>query len=233
MKIHIGVNHFPLHAKKINSICDVSEVSSFFDSRPKKGTLVKWRENSDSSFRYVIPAPRALTDPYWKKEDSSSWNEGAQGFINNDVGDKIWAHLDRAAGVLRSQTLLFVTPIDFRPNSLNKKKMTEFFSSKNLKNYKIVWEPTGLWDPKEALDFAKSAGITVACDPLSEDFVQPDTSFRYFRVHSLRKSSGISQMGFEDIYDASIGAKRVFVIFTTPKALNDAKKFKTFLSEQI
>lgn len=231
MKIHLGVSNFPLHSKNIVSICDISEISSFLDSRPKKGTLQKWREASQNDFRFVIPAPRALTDPYWKKDPDSPWNDGAQGFLNNEEGDKIWAYMDRTAGVLRSHTFLFITPLGFRPNSLNKKKMVDFFNSKNLKNYKIVWEPTGLWSPEEAVEFANSAGITLACDPLAEDFINPKGDFRYFRVHSLKQSSGISQMGFDEIYEASMGAKRVFVIFTTPKSLNDAKKFKTFLSE--
>ncbi len=232
MKIHIGVDHFPLHLSRIRQHCDVAEIAPFFTTKPRKKTLLKWREEGPKTFRFVLPAPWALTDPQWRKEKPSSFCEGAQGFTPGKELDFIWESLDKAAGLLRTNTFLFRTPSSFRPTRENREKMASFFQTRERKNYRFVWEPTGLWEPEEALEFARSLGVTLVQDPLSDSFIESNEPFRYLRVKNLRSGAGISEMGFEEIYYAARSAQRCFVLFSSPAPLMDAKRFKTFLNER-
>ncbi|MBU1238511.1 DUF72 domain-containing protein [Myxococcota bacterium] len=231
MKIHIGVDNFPLHLAYIRRSCDAAEIATFANSLPRRKTLNQWHEDAPRGFRHIINVPRALTDPAWRKDKPSSYREGAQGFVPSAEREFIWEQLDKAAGVLRVNTFLFQTGITFRPTLQNMQNFKEFITSRKRKNYRFVWEPSGLWGTAEAIDFAAPLDLHVAQDPLAEEFEPTEEAFRYFRVKNLRSGTGISQMGFEEIYEASVGADRVFVVFCTPKPLTDARKFRAFLSE--
>jgi uncharacterized protein YecE (DUF72 family) len=230
MKIHTGVNLFPLHRRKVLSNCDIGEVSSFFETRPKKNTLSRWRSEAPKNFRFIIPAPWALTDPNWKKAGATSWQEGSQGFLESEQTEKIWKHLDRACGVLRSQTILFVTPPSFRPSLKNKNSMVDFFSEIKRKNFRFAWEPRGLWTSEEALEISKELNLTLVSDPLSPEFINSEEDFRYFRIFNLKHANNLNEMGFEEIYEQCRGSKRSFVIFATPNPIKDSQRFKRFLN---
>ncbi|MBN2722732.1 MAG: DUF72 domain-containing protein [Deltaproteobacteria bacterium] len=229
MKIHTGVSTFPKYLKKIKQVCDVAELESFFNTKPRKSTLENWRNTMGKKFRFVIPAPLALTDPTWKKDTATFWREGAQGFAPGSETDFIGKTLWKSAGLLQSITFLFVTPPSFRPTADNRDRIMDFFQPFLQKNQRIIWEPQGLWDIEGLLKKTSNTGITISQNPLSDDFIQTDEDFRYFRIESHASANVIREDNIERILDACEGSKRSFVIFKTSMPLRDASIFSTYL----
>ena len=102
MKIHVGVHDFPLHRRRTFQQCEVAEASALLTTRPRKKTVAEWREAAPAAFRFVVPAPPALTDPQWRKTRPTYWEEGAQGFTLGPEADRIFSALEMTAGMLKA-----------------------------------------------------------------------------------------------------------------------------------
>ncbi|MBU1219531.1 hypothetical protein KKF34_10260 [Myxococcota bacterium] len=233
MKIHTGVSHFPRYYKKIGDICEMAEVESFITTKPKKGTLVNWREVMGKKFRFVLPAPTALTDPDWNKAGTGFWRDGAQGFKEGAERDFITKTMFKSAGILQCITFLFPTPVSFRPTEDNRQRIMDYFKPFVEKKQRVIWAPTGLWDMEKLLRDTAGTGIFIAQNPLDVNFIQDDEEFRYLRIENIASKNVTSEINMEKILEACDGAKRVFAVFKTSNPLRDANAFNRFLSEEI
>lgn len=233
MKIHIGTNLFPQHKGRIFKNYELTEVKPFYETKPHQKTLKNWRTESGKDFRFIIPAPLALTDPEWKPGKTSSWKTGAQGFTPGTEMEYIWKMMHKTAGILRSHTFVFVTPSSFRPTQSNIAKLTDFFKNHDRKNVKMVWEPHGLWDKSTILEVADNLDLYLSSDPVSTEFTDQPAKFRFFRINNFRSGGKLNFDDYYKIYESAQGSKRTFVLFSSPLALKNAKSFQDFMKNKL
>ncbi len=228
MKLHVGVTGLSRYLKSTDRL-QAGEFTDFEEVVPSSATLKKWREALAHQFRIAVAAPRALTDPEWRPAPAVKWPSGAQGFTHSPEAMDIWNTLDKAAGKLRAFTIIFRTPHQFRPTLENMDRMRAFFSAIKRKQYRLVWEASGLWSQQQILDLSSELGLIPAFDPLAPDFESYEADVKYFRIRAINKTHMMDEYGFETLMEAGYDAKRVFMIFATHSPVKHARQFLDFV----
>jgi uncharacterized protein YecE (DUF72 family) len=89
---------------------------------------------------------------------------------------------------------------------------------------RCVWEPRGLWTPREVAPLCRELGLLHAVDPLVEEPV--DREVAYFRLHGLGGfRNRYSDDQLDRLLDICSGYQTVYCIFNNADMLPDAARF--------
>jgi uncharacterized protein YecE (DUF72 family) len=95
---------------------------------------------------------------------------------------------------------------------------------------RLVWHPTGLWDPEIAFPFAKRLGVVWAFDPLEAE--PPEASLLYARLRAIGLRNRFGETELLEILDAVAyaGADDAYVAFDSPKSFDEARRLAQLAS---
>ena len=168
------------------------EVGSFATGTPTPKAVRAWRSKSPADARFSLLASAELT--------------GAKSFPTDETGLELTQVLADACETLAAEALVFRTPPAFSPSASNRTRMEKYFgevaTSERFGSTRMVWEPSGLWEPKAISAVAESLNLLVAIDPLAKDPLDEQAAFvaeqmargpAYLRIHGM----GISRRRFE------------------------------------
>ncbi len=97
---------------------------------------------------------------------------------------------------------------------------------------RLVWHPTGLWDPELALPFARKLGVILAFDPLEAD--PPEDTILYARLRAMGMRSRFGETALLDVVDTlgSGGAEEAFVAIDSPRSFREATRLAALAREE-
>lgn len=215
---------------------------------PKRAVLSRWLaeigadESSASDRRFGLVAPQEITDKPGPKGYSRSqrtwtreqlWQAG--GLRDTEVIHQAVETVAAACADVRASTIIFRTPPDFVPSAHNRDMVRNFFNNiatlEKFSETVRVWEPLGLWEVTASARLAADLGVTLACDPLSNNPIDnperlltelPGES-AYFRITGLgRGTQRFDDYALEPLLDAVHTYRRTWVVFAHAHKYPDA-----------
>jgi uncharacterized protein YecE (DUF72 family) len=89
---------------------------------------------------------------------------------------------------------------------------------------RLVWHPTGLWDPELAVPFARRLGVLWAFDPLEAE--PPPRSPLYARLRALGLRNRFGETELLEVLDAvaHADAEEAWVAFDSPRSFDEARR---------
>ena len=224
MRIHVGVQHLS-SIVRFDPQFEVVELTRMMYSRYREATLKKLLEKSPEGSRFVTAVPQAIADPEWTQVTGGVPAESLRGFFPGPELEAQVLALHRAAGLVRSQTLLIQTPVSFRPTAQNIDRLGQFARHPKWKNQRLVWQADGLWDPARVAQIAAEFGMTPVQDPLVNPVSPAAAEFAYFRVRGTTPTRLIPELSHLELLEACRPYKRIFLVFCTSNPVQDARNF--------
>ena len=224
MRIHVGVQHLS-SIVRFDPQFEVVELTRMMYSRYREATLKNLVTKAPEGTRFVTAVPQAIADPEWAEPTGGVAAASLRGFLPGPELEAQILALHRAAGLVRSQTLLIRTPVSFRPTALNIERLGQFAQHPKWKNQRVVWQADGLWDPARVAQIAASFGITPVQDPLVTPVAPAAAEFAYFRVRGATPTRLIPEMSHLELLEACRPYKRIFLVFCTSNPVQDARNF--------
>lgn len=205
-----------------------------------------------ASGNFGLVAPQEITDKpgpkgyprskrAWTREEL--WQAG--GLRDTEVVRQAVQTIADACAEVRASAVIFRTPPDFVPSSHNRAVIQNFFSNiatvERFSETVRVWEPLGLWELPASARLAADMGVTLACDPLSNNPIDnperlltdlPGDS-AYFRITGLgRGTQRFDDYALEPLLDAVHAYRRTWVVFTHAHRYPDAIRCHRLLATE-
>lgn len=179
---------------------------------PTPKVLARWREEIGDAMVWSIVAPAVL----WGDRESPLRDEKAT-----------QVEIDRLVNVVKpigARALLLRTPPTIRPGSVAAKRFLTVAERVRKMAPVVVWEPSGLWERRDAQAFVKHLGLIVACDPLRDEVA--GEPIMYARMRGLGADRRYHQGRLEDILLAFAGVEEGFVVFDTAQSFAEAVRLR-------
>lgn len=230
-EIRIGTVGYPTAKKLIHTSADLVELTNAQEAPPKSAAGKKIREEAPSSFGFTVQLPRYLFEVPAGKTPLRGDPNAYGAFRATDENMRLWDRTVRFALGLDALALVLLTPPEFTPAKTNADALAAFLAAVDRQGFDLVWEPKGPWEPGAAKAFAAELGVTLAVDPLRDEPALGD--FAYFRLGPFATMG--TRMGLYDLdrlKEAMTPFKKVFCVFQTTRALDDARNLKKALEEE-
>lgn len=172
---------------------DMVEVRPVDTTVPKPGTLRKWRKTVPPSFVFSVVLPRAVGD----------LTPGAA------LDQALAASLEVGAA-LQARVVVLPTPPEVRPTATNRKRIAAIFDRIPPEGMVRCWEPAGIWEREEVIDFARSIGVLPVFDAAREALGPGPIA--YTRLRALGKSATLGQATVERVAERLRKRREAFVV---------------------
>lgn len=211
---------------------------------PKKNVLKRWlaEAGDPSAGRFGLYAPQEITDkpgPKGYARSGRTWTREqlwqAGGFRDTEVVREAVQTIVEACEVVRAAAVIFRSPPDFVPSAQNRATLRTFFETiapaERFGDTVRIWEPLGLWETLPSARLAEELGVTLACDPLSNNPLdRPEELLTelpgeraYFRITGLgRGTQRYDDYALEPLLDAVHAYRRTWVVFSHAHKYPDA-----------
>lgn len=181
---------------------------------PKASTVARWREQLPDGFvtSFVVPAPA---------------RRSARGAFRFD--DAMRAALDWAresADALGARFVVVPTGRELTTGQRDRDLLAAWIEAFAApEGRRVVWHPSGLWDPELALPFARKLDVTLAFDPLESEPPAGD-ALLYGRLRAIGARSRFNETLLFHIVDAlsESGADEAFVAIESPRSFKEASR---------
>ena len=179
---------------------------------PRASTLAEWRGRLPDDFRTSIVAPRPAV----------ASREGPMRLDDELEAGLRW--LLEAADALRVRAIVVPTDADTTTGQRDRDRIAAYFERIPREGRKVVWAPSGLWEPDLAQPFAARLGIDLAFDPL-EDLV-PEGEVVYGRLRAIGGRQRFGPDALADVVDKVLesDAREVYVAIASPRSFKEAEK---------
>ena len=179
---------------------------------PKPTTLAEWRTRLPEDFRTAIVAPRAAVA---SREGAMRWGDDLEAGLR-------W--LLQAADALRARAIVVPTEADTTTGQRDRDRIAAYFERIPRDARKVVWAPSGLWEPDLARPFAARLGIDLAFDPL--DDVVPEGEVVYARLRAMGGRQRFGPDVLETVVDNVLAsdAREAYVAIASPRSFKEAEK---------
>lgn len=203
--------------------CNTIEWKIRDESRaPTIKTLNSWRVQSPKGFAFVLhldnDALAALVKACenGREELGADFNEG-------------WERTAARAKALAAKAIIISTPMEVTPGATSKALLLEVARRVAELKKVLIWEPSGLWTPEAAREWASANGIVAAIDPFMamKDGLEPGHGDACFLVNEragMRRK--FDQYDVENLIDWSEGLQRVFVLLRGRFKWQHAREFR-------
>ena len=142
---------------------------TFYDP-PRKAAMERWTAMVRRSF------PSARLVPYAWHLVSHAPEDGVRGHGTRTLSGEphrfgglqdspetaqAWDVTAIAVAVCGDGLLAVRTPLSLSPGALGRRRLQAFVAARKAEGLDVIWEPSGLWEPPEALAFGRSVGAHV------------------------------------------------------------------------
>ena len=166
------------------------EIQKTFYRPPRLETAARWSEEAPPGFEFTLKAWQLIThspsSPTYRRlgrriEDK---DKGKYGFFRpTDEVFSAWERTDETARALGARIIVFQSPASFRPEPENERNLLRFFSAIDRRDYLLVWEPRGSWEPGAVRAICREADLVHCVDPFRDR--QTHGRIAYFRLHGI------------------------------------------------
>ena len=230
--ISVGTVGYPIKKNKMMGDVDVVEMTESRHIPPGKKAAKHLREDLPAAMQCCVQVSKYFVTPPKEGVTLRGDLTGYGNFQVTDVALGLWRRQLQFAQALDASALVIVTPPAVTPSSANVTAMAKFFDSVVRGGLSLVWEAHGPWEPEQIVQFSQAHQLVPAVDPLRD--AVPDFDLAYFRFGAFAATG--SRMGMyelEQIAAAALdcSAERVFCVFDTHRALDDARNLKKVIAE--
>jgi uncharacterized protein YecE (DUF72 family) len=204
---------------------NIVELNRTFYQYPKTKTVEGWRQKAPEQFVFTVKAHQDITHKARMKVKDESLST--------------FERMKQICGTLNSRVLLFQTPGSFTPTMLSDAE--DFFMTINSEELALAWETRGpAWQAPETREklhrILENLNVAHVTDPFLALPVYVG-EVAYFRLHGLGDRMYYYQYTDEELrklkeltapYEHK--AEEVYVFFNNLAMLEDAKRFKQYLS---
>ncbi len=227
---HIGTVGFPVSKAKLYPYIDWIEISDTYHSLPKVATARKWRESAPGHVRFSLQLPRYLFETPPPGAPLSGASERYGGFKTTRENRKLFEDTVKVAEALESEVLVLATGAELTPSKNLVEALNGFITAVSTEGRTLVWQPAGLWEPRQAAETASRLGMVLAVDPLRDP--APEGPLAYFRLGPFAAlGSRVGLYDLDRLVEASMRHERVIIVFNTPRSLDDARNLKRAFSD--
>jgi uncharacterized protein YecE (DUF72 family) len=230
-RILIGTVGYPAAKKLVHANVDVIELTDAQEAPPKSSTGKKLRGDAPSNVGFTLQLPRYLFERPADKTPLRGDMSAYGSFQATGENKRLWDKAVRFAKSLEAMALVLLTPPEFTPTKTHSDALAAFLSAVDRLGLDLVWEPRGPWECDQAQAFAADLDMILAVDPLRDDPAPGD--FAYFRLGPFATMG--TRMGLYDLgrlKEAMMPFKKVFCVFATNRALDDARNLRKMLEEE-
>ncbi len=188
---------------------------TFPSSRPKVGTLRKWREKVGSELAVSVVAPRASL---WSDAGVLRWDDALE--------ERFGWYL-QALEALQAIAVI-PTGSEVSTSRKDRDRLADLFG-RIPDARRRVWAPTGIWTEEEAHPFARKLGITCAFDPLQDD--SPGGETAYVRLKALGGRQRFSEGILYELVDALSDFREAYVAIESPRSFDEAVRLQKLADE--
>lgn len=193
-------------------------------SQAKAATHTRWRANAPSDAHFIPRLPLALEQVTFAGPVAEAW----------------WTRAVEVATRLGADTLLLRTTPEFRPTTVHRRALIDFFAPRRRAGLTVAWRAEGLWDgqPEDRNAVSAEAGLVPVVDPLGiddEDLDDPDGALPggervYWRL--LGRPGGgtrFSESDLERIIEMLAGRTAGYVVFGAGWMTGDARRLRALM----
>lgn len=232
MKLHIGCCGFALPQKTYYQRFHVIEVQQTFYQPPKAATATRWRSEAPPDFQFVVKAWQLIThepsSPTYRrlsKPIPAPLHARYGSFRATEEVRAAWEVTRSICEELAAPVVLFQTPASFTPTQAHRAQLENFFRELPRAGRRLIWEPRGLWEPREVAALCGALELVHGVDPLQQ--ATTSTGLAYYRLHGLGAPAGShSDAQLEKALAACAGFDEVFVLFNNVHMARDAERFR-------
>jgi uncharacterized protein YecE (DUF72 family) len=243
--VRIGTVDLPERTERAHYFKEMSylELSALFAGPLKAAALARWKEAAPPQALGLV-APWVLTQRKPPPAERLWHHDATVGdFRDSVLGRSALAAFHEVVTAVTASHVIFRSPALFAPSTANRDQLQRFFgevATEAAVGAPRVWIPDGLWEPRAAVAFATSLGVTCAIDPLVYDPNRPAEVYEdleapalYFRITGLGRSGGLPTEKLEDLAALvdHYQAIELTVAFASPARWRDARNFKKLLEE--
>ena len=131
------------------------------------------------------------------------------------------------ARTLGVSIVVFQCPASFRPTKQNAANMREFFSRIDRVDFRLVWEPRGLWPHELIIQLCEELQLIHCVDPFKNKPLYGD--FHYFRLHGITGYAYRYTDGDLLRLRKWVGKKPTYLLFNNNWMKDDALRFMKFV----
>lgn len=182
---------------------------------PKVATLARWRESLPSGFVCALVAPGAVL-------------ASERGLLRLD--DELREGIDwlrRAVEAVGARAVVVPTGSHLTTGQRDRDVLAAYIDELGLvgTECEVVWAPDGLWEPEDAIPFARKLGLRYAFDPLEAD-VLPDEELLYARLRAIGGRQRFSEGMLLDVFERLLetGAEEIFIAMQSSRSFREATK---------
>ena len=223
--IRVGCCGFPTSMSQYFQNFNTVEINRTFYQYPETKTVEGWRQKAPEHFSFTVKAHQDVTHKAKMKVKDESLSA--------------FEHMKQICKKLNAPVLLFQTPGSFTPTMLSDAE--DFFMAINCEEMALAWETRGpAWQAPETREklrrILENLNVTHVTDPfLTLPAYVGEVA--YFRLHGLGERMYYYQYTDEELrklkeltapYEHK--AKEVYIFFNNLAMLEDAKRFKQYLS---
>jgi len=243
--VRIGTVDLPERTERAHYFSEMSylELSALFAGPLKAAALARWKEAAPPNALGLV-APWVLTQRKPPQAERLWHHDATVGdFRDSVLGRSALAAFHEVVTAVTASHVIFRSPALFAPSAANRDQLQRFFgevATEAAVGAPRVWIPDGLWEPRAAVAFATSLGVTCAIDPLVHDPNRPAEVYEdleapalYFRITGLGRSGALQTEKLEDLAALvdHYQAIDLTVAFASPARWRDARNFKKLLEE--
>jgi uncharacterized protein YecE (DUF72 family) len=207
-RLHIGAKElrgdFAAYAKRF----DMLEVRGLDAQNlrygPSASTLRRWRRAASPAFEFAV-----VTGPNLAKLRPC------------EAFDTELEAMQATATILESRVLVVSTPPEVTPSKLWRDRLRGTIDRLRSDVATVVWEPSGLWEYDDAVDFGKKLSVVVAVDPARSEI--PAGAVAYGRLRAMGASRAFSTASLQRIAEKIGDRRNAYVVIETAGALKEGK----------
>jgi uncharacterized protein YecE (DUF72 family) len=228
--ILVGTVGYPVRNKNFLRDIDVLEMDDAKYIPPGRKAALKIHESLGEDLKTVVQISRYFVNTPRDGITLKGKIENYGNFQLTDESLKLWERqIDFAKG-LNAAAMVLITPPNVTPSFKTVTAMGDFLKKVDRAEMDIIWEPHGPWEREYIEKFAADHNLVLAVDPLRDPV--PDGKLVYFRLGAF--AAGGSRMGVYDLEQIAAAAleseaDKIFCVFETQRALDDAKNLKQTL----
>ncbi len=180
---------------------------------PTDKTLRRWRAELPEGVTLSLVAPAAA-------------GRGAKGPLRFDDGmEEALGRAREAAAILGVRFVVLTTGGDVTTGPRDRGLLREWIGRWSGDAVRVVWQPTGLWEPEQAIPFAHELGVLYGFDPLEADRL-PTGDVVYARLRAVGLRKRFHESLLEDAIDAieQTEADEAFVAIESAASFREATR---------
>jgi uncharacterized protein YecE (DUF72 family) len=167
MELRVGTSNLAGGIEKYAARFDLLELRGEPGRLPRVSKLAEMRKHVGPDFVFSVVLPRSVS------------------MLDGSHADHLKYALD-AANALSAQWLVLRTEAVIMPSSRTRKRLTDLLGSLERQR-RVAWEPSGVWEDREAIALAADLGVHLVRDASREEL--PPGELVYTRLRALGRTS--------------------------------------------